>query len=92
MLCNKGCEECIETNFRTGVSDSFLEVVDLVGHFAGIPSFGFQSIPVDGTCVSLGTSGDWDDGKGGAELAIDFKFEGTLLLQASNHRLIHFIL
>jgi len=76
MLCNKGCEECIETNFRTGYSDSFLAIVERMSNFTGGHN-GFQSIPVDGTCITFGTSGDWDDGNGGTAVAIDYKFEGT---------------
>ena len=83
MLCNKGCEDCIETNFRTGFSDSFLAVVDLMSTFTG--TRGFQSIPVNGTCVSFGTNGDWDDGNGGTAVAIDYKFEGMLLQRVKDH-------
>ena len=73
MLCDKGCINCVETNFRTGSSFAFNDILDAVG----LKDKSFQGVPVDGTCVSFSSGGAWSDGRdGGTSVTVDYKFEG----------------
>ena len=72
MLCGKGCVDCVDTNFRSGYSDSFIDLLTGQGKYAGA----LPGLPVDGSCVNVKEEGLWNDGRD-VEVQVDYTFEGN---------------